>query len=585
MPVLKQKPKADAKANDKSDAKANGKPAAAKPEPKTEKPTMAKMPAQKPPSLMPVVYPVLTVNGVEIPEDNLVIGLAMAKQLLGWESEAEYAIRSGKKPGSITFGPTVDVILTDEHGEKIWCQNNCRNRPFGEGWARQLAQDILNGNWQLNYETIVVSRTGQITSGQHRLIALVLACQMWEKDKAAYPLWTEEPTIRGLVAFGGSDEQSVLNTIDNTRPQAPSDAFYRVSAELFARKTNVERKELCRMLDAGMDLAWKRTGYGVDRYQTISESVLFEERHPKLVQAVLHVFEKNADRTLSSLKISAGQCAAMLYFMAASETDGEAYRKGQPPSQKDCDMSLWEDACEFITTLGIVNGPFAAARKALSEFVDDNNVKGNKHAKLAIIAKAWKAFRAGAKKLAAEHVSLKDSYKVDAKTGVKTFVDDVDFGGIDIGPFNEPDEDELTDAQKVKAAKAEQKQKIAEHNAKVRAAKEAKANEAPKSIKQQVSETVGAMEKKYPNRFLIFRSKTAGHVLYNANAVKAGKLLGKKPEVKDEISKLLVSDKDWVEALPKLLKGGLKVALIEKVKVNEKGVEEDKCRDLFESKA
>jgi hypothetical protein len=155
-----------------------------------------------------VVYPEITV-GKHIGPNALTA--EQAKTLLLWETEEEYGARRledepslQKDDPKVTFGER--YLLKDSSGQKVTCWNNSNNRPFSESWARAIAQDILNKMWRLNCETVIIGRTGQVLSGQHRLVGLVLAQQMRHgKNKDKWDtLWPdgEDPTLETLIAYG-----------------------------------------------------------------------------------------------------------------------------------------------------------------------------------------------------------------------------------------------------------------------------------------------------------------------------------------------------------------------------------------------
>lgn len=546
---------------------------------KSKKSTAA-APAAEQVSEAKLLYPQLMVNGILIPEEKTIITAEKARAILQWEDEDAYAIRVGEAAGSVKLA---DPLLVDENGKRVMCWANTKNRPFSEPWCRQLAQDILAGNWHLNLETIVISATGQVTSGQHRLIGLVLAAQIWAKDPARYPVWNAEPTIRALIAFGGSDDQKVLNTIDNTRPQAPSDAFFR--SDIFKDKSSVERKELSRLLDVSIDLLWKRTGYGNGRFQTVSESVLFEQRHDRLVKAVEHVFIENKERALSLLGLSAGHCAAMLYLAAAAESDGDKYRRANPPSQEAITMSLWNKARDFFSSIAKPNGGLGAVRDVLAKIQDKvaGGTTGSNTEKIAVLAAAFDLYREG-KKVTKDALDMRQYYlKKNETTKLSDMVPN--FRGIDKGHDPEDDDDdkvvESEDARKRRLAE-EKKQRAAELSKKVEEAKAQAATTPQKSVADVANEMVADMNKKFPGRFLMFKHKTAGYVVYGDPAKKVAKIIGTEAVDDNGLAKLLISDAAWKTALPKLLAAKLKVAVIERVKVADKATEEIKCRDLFE---
>lgn len=51
--------------------------------------------------------------------------------------------------------------------------NNANNRNFSRITVKKYAQEMKSGNWQLNYEPVVISNTGKLLNGQHRLMAIV----------------------------------------------------------------------------------------------------------------------------------------------------------------------------------------------------------------------------------------------------------------------------------------------------------------------------------------------------------------------------------------------------------------------------
>lgn len=54
-----------------------------------------------------------------------------------------------------------------------YLSNNPANRPVSQARVNQLAAMMANGQWALNGETIVISSTGRLLDGQHRLAAVV----------------------------------------------------------------------------------------------------------------------------------------------------------------------------------------------------------------------------------------------------------------------------------------------------------------------------------------------------------------------------------------------------------------------------
>ena len=404
-----------------------------------------------------ILYPDIE---IKICKGEKAIDVTLAKKLMGWESEDEYAERTQSKP---EWGTS--FLLKDEDGKKIRCWNNNVNRPFKESHSRALAQDILNRNWELNLENIIISRTGKVTSGQHRLIGLILAYQMWcGVNKHRWEeKWPTEPVIESLIAFGGSDDPRVLRTIDNVMPRSLGDVFY--TSELFAELQSVEKRECSRMLDGAVNFLWKRTGadkQAGNKYQTHSSSVDFMGRHPKLLECVKIIFNENKERKISVLRLSPGQSAAVLYMMGACATDGDLYYNADPPSEKEIDWEHWEKALEFWKRLGDnEDETLKAVATTLGSLVDeDTGAGGRLIEKMVVLAKGWNKFLED-REISEESMALE--YTEPDVHGVKHLHPDewIDFAGIDRG--EKPAEPELEDdPEEIEKRKEEEKQKRAE---------------------------------------------------------------------------------------------------------------------------
>ena len=393
-----------------------------------------------------VVYPKPDVQLLYGPK---ALTVAQAKKILLWETEAEYTARMSKdrpnkKPEKFKFGD--GYVLTDENGQKIQCWSNSRNRPFEESWCRSMVQTILNGEFELNLENIIIGVTGLVLSGQHRLIALVLADQIREKSPAKYSsIWPGPVTLETSIAFGCREIPKVVMTLDNVRPRTLADVLY--TSEVFRDLSPFDRKECSRMLDNAIDFLWRRTrdgqltdpetGRKYTVYQTHSESRLFLDRHPRLLDCVRHLFEENKGRQISQLKLSTGQCAAACYLMGSAGTDVTSL--ASRPFGNDLDWSCWEQATQFWVDL--VKGNLKGVVEALYSLVDaETGVGGRATERICILAKAWRYYASGGKDMLAEDLALK--YTPPDDYG-KRFLDEFPtFGGIDLGHSKPPKEDE-----------------------------------------------------------------------------------------------------------------------------------------------
>ena len=471
-------------------------PAATKPAP--AKNGNGKAPSQKKLVEKPreLLYPEITVNGVPIPADKMVIHLSKAKALLDLVTEEEWPARFREehpefKGDKLAF-PENYFTIKDMEGQTVCCLNSTKNRPFVESHALSLAQDILNRNWAgpttipgtrkyvyggveltmsdgrtlkpgdeielpegtVNGETVIQGRTGEIISGNHSLVGLYFACQMWKGANADHwrKLWPVEPYIEKLVVSGVSEAPRVVMTIDNTRPRSDADVIY--TMPIFTNMNPPERKEVARMLEKAIAFLWERTGAGeggFHKYQTRSESQGFLKNHDRLTKCVKHLFEENAERAISKLKLSPGACAGAMYLMGASASDGDAYRNMEAPGEKKIAWDNWDKAEEFWSLLGTsaAHGPTRAALlyHTHSETGEKVNVSDQrpltKVEQFCILAKAWRhLLDPNNGPLTAGDLTLE--YTLDEKADEKVLSAHPDFGGIDAGPKKgEPVQEEV----------------------------------------------------------------------------------------------------------------------------------------------
>lgn len=96
------------------------------------------------------------------------------------------------------------VLITPELAATLLSRNP-DNRKVRESKLRQYTDDMLNNRWQLNGETIIISSSGEVNDGQHRLYAIV---------ESGVPQ-------RMLISFG-ADRQSRF-TVDTGIARTPGD--------------------------------------------------------------------------------------------------------------------------------------------------------------------------------------------------------------------------------------------------------------------------------------------------------------------------------------------------------------------------
>lgn len=385
-----------------------------------------------------------------------------AKAMLGWETETEYAARLLKenaklKPSQLHFA---EPLLKDTRGERVVCWNNGKNRDLKLDWALSIAQDVLNGNWRINGEAVIVGRTGLVLSAQHRLIGFILAEQKRQDDEEWRKRWPEPLTLETYVSLGLPEDQKTVNTLDNTLARTDADAIrtiglfvdWKVKDKTKGKDgkdrvvdrvlSNGERKECERMYAAATSLLWQRVGAGSTdehhRYQTHSESAAFRDRHPKLLACVKHIFEENWDaRAISNLRLSAGQSAACLYLMGSSSSDPAKYHgvDGQPGEQL-LSWDRWDRACAFWSELSA--GKLKAVGEALANpFGLKEATEASSLERLCVLAKAW-GVHVGGKQPTVEQIRLKHVKDDVGVVKLDLSLEKPAFGGIDLGPKHEP---------------------------------------------------------------------------------------------------------------------------------------------------
>ncbi len=530
---------------------------------------------QEPTNDREIIYPKLQVKICCAGDDGDAppITCEQMKKALGWETEEEYTNRmleadSDLDPETAKFGD--DFLLKDEAGNKVRCWNNSINRPFTESHAKELAQDILNRRWAgpttmpgetINCETIVIGRTGQIESGQHRGVGFVLACQRWERNPVWQEKWPEEPVLESLVATGASEAPQVIMTLDNVRPRTLSDIYY--TSELFADLPSVDKKECSRMGAKATDMLWKYSGSGGEgdrssRYQTHSESRNFLDRHSRLLKCVKHIYEENKNRTISKLKLSPGMCAALMYFMGSSTTDGNDYRAMEVRSEKKLSWTNFARATEFWVAIAKNSPEVKAVTFALNALKE----VGTQVEKMCVLAKAWEAFVGG-------HTVTPSDVQLNYHTsedGTVKLLDIPDFGGIWLAEEPEDTSDpEPPTPEEIEAEKTKKRKKLA-----------AKAKEAVETTKvgqkewpklgngHSLSDQLDALHEQHPDKILLFK-RAGNYGAWGDDARKVDAILKTGQKSQSGMMLAEIPTKKLESYVQRLVAAGHKVAVCEQV--------------------
>ena len=98
------------------------------------------------------------------------------------------------------------ALVTPEKASQ-WLRNNPNNRRKSKAGIRKLAQVIVNDEWKLNGESIIIDSTGRLLDGQHRLEAVMIA------KKPVY-----------CVVVEGVDPEA-FDSIDQGRKRTNGDVF------------------------------------------------------------------------------------------------------------------------------------------------------------------------------------------------------------------------------------------------------------------------------------------------------------------------------------------------------------------------
>lgn len=401
---------------------ANGKEAKAKPSGKKKQPVKPRE----------VLYPKLKIKIMD-PASELEGARAMTsddcKKLLGWLEEV----------GEIKFG--ADYLFTDKRDKKVLCTNNVTNRPLYMSTVETLIGEHLHRRWRTNGEPIIVGKTGLVLNGQHQLISLALAVQIWEDaggartDNEYYEYWQTPPTMTKLIVFGIDEGDEVVNTMDTCKPRSLADVIYR--SEYFKTMTKGDRLKVAKITEYAVKMLWLRTGANLDAFsprRTHAESLDFIARHPKILSCVKHIYEEDGNDGKIKRFLTAGYSAAFMYMMGSSATEREnddktGYSQVAHPNEAMLDWSNWDKACEFFVMLAAGHKTMEPIREALGELFKGKGCGGNSEERQALLAKAWACWQDTSE---VDIADLELQY-AESEDGMSALAECPTVGGIDLG--------------------------------------------------------------------------------------------------------------------------------------------------------
>jgi hypothetical protein len=442
------------------------------------------------------------------------------KALLGWETLDDHRAKLKEENPDLTQAEldAVDfdddgsyLVIKDYDGNKVRLNNNDLNREFIPKHGAEITQEFLMRNWAgpangltVNGEAFVIGQTGRTESIQHRGIGFVNACQRYRKQKSHWSQFGPLPIFESVGVFGVSESPKVIRTLDNGKERTDADVI-NTSGIFNHHDSRKDRNECSKMLSRAVKFLWDRMehqGPAQDKpwveHDTRTETLRFVENHKTLIRCVEHIFGENKSSRLfalgeGTLNVASGTCSALMYLMAASDSDPDAYRLAEPvPSERKLDMGMFDKAASFWAALRKGSDSWVKLVKELlrspggvpdPQDVDPELIAEARGVeRQVILAKAWAVFSKD-DKIAEDDVKL-NYVTHDPETGdvlERPILEDYDgFGPIDLGPTrpkvkqDKPDEEEPTVKELIKKEKRKtQAEQMAEKLRDMRATKRA----------------------------------------------------------------------------------------------------------------
>lgn len=256
--------------------------------------------------------------------------------------------------------PTVEAEVVETftmEQAKALLEKNTTNRPRSSTLKKRYRDKMIRKRWRQNGEPIIISRTGKMLSGQHRCEALVDAEELRLKKPKMFKErfgWSGPITIPVVLVTGIRDEDA--NTLDLGKKRGPSDIVYRLHMfDEFKDPNNPkkpefsegDRKKLSMDLATAVRTVWLRLNAkqvkDAPKFDE-DEMIVFLEQHPKIREAVLHVYrEDNGKEKQISSMVTRSYMAAVMYLAGTSTTDREQFEKDHV-----IDLENWQEAEDFV---------------------------------------------------------------------------------------------------------------------------------------------------------------------------------------------------------------------------------------------
>lgn len=350
--------------------------------------------------------------------------------------------------------------LHDVHGNKIRLASNSTNRPFRPGIYERYMNEILRDKWSLNGETIIFDWDGKCQSGQHRLVAFIMAEETRREQKERWAKYHKGTiTLECIVVHGIDPSPEVVDTIDQGQKRTIGDVFFR--GEVFGHgsrplslgegKDTIElpamgdklRQKLCNIAAGAARLVWLRAGGRVVSdapHFPVSEAVDFIKDHPGLLYSVAFINGLEGGDSKDGHKLSRfltlGYASALFYLMATSSTDAEEFLEQGPSA---LDFKLKKKAQEFWGKFASgaelkADDPIFVLRELLPR-IEAGSAVGRDEI-VATIIRGFNAFMDN-KKVKSKDLVVR---KAKDENGKERLVDEPRLGGLDIEGPEKPEE-------------------------------------------------------------------------------------------------------------------------------------------------
>lgn len=151
-----------------------------------------------------------------------------------------------------------EVITITPADATNWLACNTNNRPIRRRHVDFLAREILEGNWQVNGQAIIIAEDERVLDGQHRLLAII------ESGKS----------IQSLVVYGIAEE--AFKTIDTGAVRSGSDALHMHFKETasYALKAVATAVNWCHRLERGLGKAVRVSN---------TDQIEYVRKHPSML--------------------------------------------------------------------------------------------------------------------------------------------------------------------------------------------------------------------------------------------------------------------------------------------------------------